>query len=220
MSTKKVNPETSEEPVEEINQEGQMEGNADQQHIEVEVEGPEEVSDNEENSSSGEVQNSEEVEAMDEVSSLKQQLEQSQQEAQEYKDQLIRMQAEFANFRKRKEKEMGEMIRFANEDLIKILLPILDNFDRTLDAIEKTDNLTAIKEGIEMVDGSMKRSLEKVGLQPIDCKDQAFDPAFHEAISSLEVEEEDKKGKILDEVEKGYLLKDKVIRFSKVIVAE
>ena len=220
MSTKKVNPETSEDHVEEINQKAQSEKEAAQQQIEVEVEGPDEVADNEGNNSSDEPNDSEVVEGADELNALKQQLEQSQKEAQEYKDQFIRMQAEFANFRKRKEKEMGEMIRFANEDLIKILLPILDNFDRTLDAIEKTDNLAAVKEGIELVDASMKRSLEKVGLQPIDCKDQSFDPAYHEAISSLEVEEEDKKGKILDEVEKGYLLKDKVIRFSKVIVAE
>jgi len=112
------------------------------------------------------------------------------------------------------------MVRFANEDLIKNLLPILDNFDRTLDAIEKSDNLAAIKEGISLVDSSMKYQLQKIGLEPIACKGKPFDPALHDAISSLEVEEEEKKGTILDEVERGYVLKDKVIRFSKVIVAE
>ncbi len=220
MSTKKVNPDTLEENAEDVSPEQRKEETKDQKRQQSEEQNPGEDAENEGDSHPGEDRVSEGEEGLDELSALKKQLEKSQLEAQEYKDQLIRMQAEFSNFRKRKEKEMGDMIRFANEDLIKILLPILDNFDRTLDAIEKTDNLAAVKEGIELVDASMKRSLEKVGLTPIDCKDQDFDPSFHEAISSLEVEEEDKKGKILDEVEKGYILKDKVIRFSKVIVAE
>jgi len=154
------------------------------------------------------------------VQQLREKLEETEAELASAKEQLMRMQAEFINFRKRKEKEMLDTIRFANEELIKTLLPIVDNFDRTLDAIEKTDNLTAIKDGIRIVDHSMKHQLEKIGVKPIDCLNKDFDAQYHDAISCVPVEEEEKKGKVIDEVEKGYMLKDKVIRFSKVIVGE
>ena len=208
MSTKEVNPDALDETPTDVEQE----------EVSSKEEVNEEVTENEEEAP--EEEESQDTGEEDGPASLEDQLEASQRETQEYKDQLMRLQAEFSNFRKRKEKEMGEMIRFANEDLIKTILPILDNFDRTLDAIEKSDNLAAIKEGIGMVDSSMRQQLEKVGLKPIICKEQPFDPNYHDAISSLEVEDESKKGTILDEVEKGYMLKDKVIRFSKVIVAE
>lgn len=213
MSTKEVNPDALDETSVEIEKE----------EVTVNEEGNEEVVENQEVSEEEAIDTEEGPDNSEEKKgsvSLEEQLEASQREAQDYKEQLMRLQAEFSNFRKRKEKETGEMIRFANEDLIKMILPILDNFDRTLDAIEKSDNLAAIKEGIGMVDSSMRQQLEKVGLKPIDCKEQPFDPSYHDAISSLEVEDESKKGTILDEVEKGYILKDKVIRFSKVIVAE
>lgn len=132
----------------------------------------------------------------------------------------LRLQADFVNFRKRKEKEVTDSKRFANQDLLTKLLPILDNFDRTLDAIEKTDNLTAVKEGITLVDTNLRKTLAKIGLEPIETKGKPFDSEIHEAITSIPVEDEAQKGNIVDEVEKGYKLKDRVIRFSKVIVGE
>lgn len=135
-------------------------------------------------------------------------------------DQYLRLQAEFQNFRKRKERELSEAIRFANADLLLKLLPILDNFARTLEAIEKTDNLSAIKDGIALVDQSMKKQFEKVGLTPIECVGEVFNVELHEAITAVPVAEEAKKGTVIDEVEKGYMLKDKVLRFSKVVVGE
>ena len=145
--------------------------------------------------------------------------EQLRQALAESQDQYLRLQAEFQNFRKRKERELGEAIRFANAELLLKLLPILDNFERTLDAIEKTDNLSAIKDGITLVDQSMKKQLEKTGLVLIESVGQPFDVDLHEAITAVEVEDE-KKGKVIEEVEKGYKFKDKVLRFSKVIVGE
>lgn len=150
----------------------------------------------------------------------KSELEQLRSSLAESQDQYIRLQAEFQNFRKRKERELGEAIRFANGDLLLKLLPILDNFSRTLEAIEKTDNLAAIKEGIELVSQSMQKQFEKVGLTEIKSVGQDFNVELHEAITAVPVEEEAKKGKVIDEVEKGYRLKDKVLRFSKVIVGE
>jgi molecular chaperone GrpE len=159
-------------------------------------------------------------EAMETVAHLQLQLRDTRNQLQQSSEQLLRLQAEFQNFRKRKEKETAQQLRFANEDLLKTLLPILDNFDRTLEAIEKTDNLTAIKEGIQLVDASMKRQLKKTGLEPIESKGKPFDPAFHEAITTVPVDDEAMKGQVIDEIEKGYQLKDRVIRFSKVIVGE
>lgn len=158
--------------------------------------------------------------AMKAIAELRLELRKAQKEAGEHKSQALRLQADFINFRKRKEKEMGDTVRFANEDLVKELLPVLDNFDRTLDAIDKTDNLAAVKEGITLVSNSMRRQLNKIGLEPIDSKGKKFDVNVHDAITSIPVEEEKKKGVVIDEVEKGYKLKDKVIRFSKVVVGE
>ncbi|WNJ21235.1 nucleotide exchange factor GrpE [Pontibacter sp. G13] len=136
------------------------------------------------------------------------------------KNQLMRLQADFENQRKRQRKELGDTVRFANQDLLKDLLPVLDNFDRTLKAIDKTDNLAAIKEGIGMVSSSMQRQLAKIGLEPIKAVGEDFDSNFHEAVTSIPAPDESQVGKVIDEVEKGYKLKDRVIRFSKVIVGE
>ncbi len=151
---------------------------------------------------------------------LKAELAKTQAALKEATDQNLRLNADFINFRKRKEKEMGEVVRFANQELVKQLLPILDNFDRTLQAIEKTDNLAAIKEGIEGVNRNMQRTLEKIGLTPIEAMGTPFNSEIHEAVTSIPVEDEEQKEKVVDEIEKGYKLKDKVVRFSKVIVGE
>ncbi|MFN0203774.1 MAG: nucleotide exchange factor GrpE [Bacteroidia bacterium] len=156
----------------------------------------------------------------EELAALKAELAKTQAELAEAKDQNLRFQADFINFRKRKEKEMAETIAFANEGLIKTMLPILDDFARTLVAIEKTDNLTAIKEGIALVAKNMQHIFNKAGVEPIEAIGQPFHPDFHEAITSISVEEEEKKGLVFDEIEKGFKLKEKVIRFSKVVVAE
>ena len=159
-------------------------------------------------------------EAMKALAQLRLELRETKKEMEEQKSQNMRLQADFINFRKRKEKEVADMARFANEDLLKELLPVLDNFDRTLDAIEKTDNLSAVKEGISLVSSNMRRQLKKIGLEPIDSKGKAFDVNLHDAITSIPVEDEKQKGVVIDEVEKGYKLKEKVIRFSKVVVGE
>jgi len=159
-------------------------------------------------------------EAMKALAELQLKLRETQRELEEQKSLAMRLQADFINFRKRKEKEMSDTVRFANEDLLKELLPILDNFDRALEAIDKTDNLAAVKEGIGLVSNNMRRQLGKIGLEPIESKGKEFDVNLHDAITSVPVEEEEKKGIVIDEIEKGYRLKDKVIRFSKVVVGE
>lgn len=159
-------------------------------------------------------------EAMAAIANLQLQLRTAEEGLKAQQEQNLRLQADFINFRKRKERETSDMVRFANQDLIRELLPVLDNFDRTLDAIDKTDNLTAIKEGIALVDQSMKRQLQKIGLEPIEAKGKAFDSEWHEAITTVPAPDESQQGMVIDEIEKGYKLKERVIRFSKVVVGE
>lgn len=139
--------------------------------------------------------------------------------AQEATDQYLRLLAEFDNFRKRSRREYDQLLEYASEKVLSAVLPVLDDFDRTLTAMEKTDNLSSIKEGITMVTNKLQKTLEKEGLNLIDSVGADFDSKLHEAIHSVEVPDE-KKGKVLEQVEKGYRLKDKVIRYAKVIVGE
>ncbi len=159
-------------------------------------------------------------EAMEAIAKLQLELRTAKAEAKDAQETSLRLQADFVNFRKRQEKEAANTIRFANEDLLLKLLPILDNFDRTLATIEKTDNLSAIKEGIVLVEKNMRKQLNKVGLEPVEAKGKEFDSELHEAITAVPVEDEGQKGKVIDEVEKGYKLKDRVIRYAKVVVGE
>lgn len=158
--------------------------------------------------------------AQAENAALKAQLEAAQAKAKQQEENYIRLHAEWDNYRKRKDKEYSDRLQYAHADLLKEFLPIMDNIERTLKSIEKTDNLAAVKEGIELVAKNIHRQFDKVGLSPIESIDQEFDYELHEAISSIPVEEEEKKGKVIDEVEKGYKFKDRVIRFSKVVVGE
>ncbi|RMG66999.1 MAG: nucleotide exchange factor GrpE, partial [Bacteroidetes bacterium] len=150
-------------------------------------------------------------EAMEALANLQLKLRTTEAALKTQQEQYLRLQADFQNFRKRKERETTDMIRFANQDLIRELLPVLDNFDRTLDAIEKTDNLTAVKEGIALVDQSMKRQLQKIGLEPIEAKGKEFDSTWHEAVTTIPAPDESQQGIVMDEIEKGYKLKERVI---------
>ena len=135
------------------------------------------------------------------------------------KDQYIRLLAEFDNFRKRTSRERVELIKTAGEDVISVLLPVLDDFERTIVAIQKTDNLASIRDGIRLVTENFFKALHKKGLVQIKSVGENFDSTVHEAITTISVEEE-MKNKVVDEVEKGYRLHEKVIRFSKVVVGE
>lgn len=153
------------------------------------------------------------------IAALSAELARTREELNNEKDAHLRLQAEFVNFRKRKEKEASDSIRFANADMAKTLLPLLDDFERTLSVIEKTDNLAAIKEGIEMVNKNFVRIFGKIGVQAIeDPKGKPFDSNLHEVITTVSLP--DQADIVIDVVEKGYVYHDKVIRFTKVVVAE
>lgn len=154
------------------------------------------------------------------IAELHLKLRDSESELNKQQDLRLRLQADFDNFRKRKNKEMSDSIRFANQELLLQLIPVLDNFDRTLDAIEKTDNLSAVKDGIAVVDKSMKKTFKKIGMEPITSVGKELNPEFHEVITTVPVDEKKKKGVVIDEIEKGYKLKDRVIRVAKVVIGE
>ena len=138
----------------------------------------------------------------------------------EANEQIIRLQADFINFRKRKEKEAADSIIFGNVELIKLILPSLDDLERTLKVIENTDNLAAIQQGLRLVSNNFNRTLSKIGLEAIESVGTPFNSEYHEAISTIPVVEDDKKGIVLDEAIKGYRYKDRIIRVSQVIIGE
>ncbi|NJN41257.1 MAG: nucleotide exchange factor GrpE [Flammeovirgaceae bacterium] len=135
----------------------------------------------------------------------------------EAKDKYIRLYAEFENHRKRTAKEKLDLILSANEDLIRMLLPIVDDFERAEKAINESDAKNI--EGYKLIHQKLKRLLEQYGVKQMDVNESEFNPDLHEAITQIEVEDE-KKGKIVETMEAGYMLRDKVIRFAKVVVGK
>lgn len=163
---------------------------------------------------------SEENGGADELALLQENNKKLQQDLEESNGKYLRLMAEFDNFRKRTRREAEAFREYASEGLMKALLPVLDDFGRTFTAMEKTDNLASLKEGVVMVNDKLVKILEKEGLKPLESLGKDFDSELHDAIHSLPVDDEEKKGKVLDVVEKGYRMKDKVIRYSKVVVGE
>ena len=147
------------------------------------------------------------------VADLEQQLEK------EKKEYLFLM-AEFDNFRKRTLKEKSDLIKNAGEGVLKGLLPIMDDFERGIKAAESNPEADSVKEGVNLIYNKLKKYLEQNGVKEIDPTDDAFDTEKHEAISAVPVPDESKKGKILDTVEKGYTINDKVLRHAKVVVGQ
>ncbi|TRX61286.1 nucleotide exchange factor GrpE [Fulvivirga sp. M361] len=143
-----------------------------------------------------------------------------QDELAESKDKYLRLYSEFDNFRRRTAKEKLEMVQTANEDLIKSLLPVMDDIERAEKSFsEEGTDIKAIKEGIELIFNKFKKALEQKGLNSMDDKEGLdFDPEFHEAITQIPAPNKKLKGKVVDTVEKGYLLNEKVIRYAKVVI--
>ena len=136
------------------------------------------------------------------------------------KKEYLFLMAEFDNFRKRTIKEKAELIKNAAEAVLKGLLPIVDDFERGLNATENVEDPAAVREGMELIYQKLVKYLEKNGVKAIDPEDREFDTNRHEAISAVPVQDEAQKGKILDTVEKGYMLNDKVLRHAKVVVGQ
>ena len=141
-------------------------------------------------------------------------------EHEELRDKYMRIYADFDNFRKRALKEKADLIRTAAQDTLSALLPVLDDFDRAKANSEKEGSSEVMTEGIQLVYNKLFSTLRNMGLEAMDTHNQPFDPEFHEAITEVPVLDEALKGKIVDTVEKGYKLSDKIIRYAKVVVGK
>lgn len=138
----------------------------------------------------------------------------------ELKDKYLRLVAEYDNFRKRTAKEKIELRELTKSALLIDFLSIVDDVDRAILHIDEVKDIDATVEGVKLINGKFKEFLKTQGIEEIHAKDQEFDTDFHEAITRFPVEDEDKKGKVIDVVQKGYKINDRVIRFAKVVVGE
>ena len=145
-------------------------------------------------------------------------LEKAQKEVEELKKQLLYKTAEFENYRKRTLKEKAELILNGGEKTIAAILPVLDDFERAI--ADKSEDPKAIKEGVQMIFNKFTKTLEGLGVKKIETADKDFDVDYHEAIAMVPGMGDDKKGKVIDCVQTGYTLNDKVIRHSKVAVGQ
>lgn len=135
-------------------------------------------------------------------------------------DKYIRLAADFDNYRKRMLKERMELIKTAGEDVLISFLPILDDVERAMKSIHESQDMEAVKTGVELIYSKLKDFLTQKGIKEIEALNQPFNTDFHEAITKIPVDNQDKKGKVVDVVQKGYTLHDKVVRFPKVVVGE
>ncbi len=162
----------------------------------------------------------EQTEAKEEKAPEKSEAEVQAEKLAEINDKYVRLSAEFDNYRRRTLKEKMELTKTAGESLIIGLLPVIDDFDRALSHIDEAKDIDALKEGIKLIYNKFNEYLTQKGVKEINAKEEVFDTDVHEAITKIPAPTEDMKGKVIDCVEKGYTLNDKVIRFSKVVVGE
>ncbi len=163
---------------------------------------------------------SEETEELTPEQKLEKELETAKQTIQEQNDKYLRLAAEFDNYRKRTMKEKADLIKNGGEKTICAVLPILDDFERALQNMEKAEDVKAVYEGVDLIFQKFQKALTQEGLEKLNPIGETFDTDFHEAIALVPAPSEDQKGKVLDCVQTGYKLNDKVIRHAKVVVAQ
>ena len=189
-----------------------------EKEINIEDGNVQETVQNENNEQTTQNENTEENQNADNKAEEVDPLTKAQQEVEELKKQLLYKTAEFENYRKRTLKEKAELILNGGEKTVAAILPILDDFERAI--ADKSEDPKAIKEGVQMIFNKFVKTLEGLGVKKIDTNDKDFDVDFHEAIAMVPGMGDDKKGKIIDCVQTGYTMNDKVIRHAKVAVGQ
>lgn len=162
----------------------------------------------------------EEEEASNETSGEKDELTAAQEEIAQLKDKYLRSVAEFDNYRKRTLKEKAELILNGSEKAVQAILPIIDDMERAIANAEKTDDVNVLREGMQLIYQKTNKIMESLGVKKIETDNADFDTNFHEAVAMVPGMGDDKKGKVLDCVQTGYTLNDKVIRHAKVAVGQ
>lgn len=135
-------------------------------------------------------------------------------------DRYLRLVAEFDNFKKRNAKERLEWMKNAGQDIIQSILPTLDDFNRAIKQMETSIDIASVKDGVQLIHNKLKSTLELRGLKQLESIGQEFNPELHEAITEIPSPTEELKGKVVDEIESGYSLNDKMLRYAKVIVGK
>ena len=157
---------------------------------------------------------------LDEISAREEEVERLKEELQEQKDKYLRLFAEFDNFRKRSARENLELRQTAGKEVIVSMLDVLDDCDRAEKQLQATNDITQIKEGVQLVFSKLRTTLQSRGLKAMQSVNTDFDVEKHEAITEIPVPDPALKGKVIDEVQKGYYLNDKIIRHAKVVVGK
>ena len=147
-------------------------------------------------------------------------LEKAKEDLQEAKDKYLRLAAEFENFKRRTSKERMELIQTAGRDVIADMLEVMDDYDRAEKQLETSEDIPQVKEGVALIFNKLKNKLQARGLKAMDCIGKDFDVDLHEAITEIPATSRELKGKVVDEVVKGYYLNDKIIRHAKVVVGK
>ncbi|MVZ66975.1 nucleotide exchange factor GrpE [Sphingobacterium sp. DK4209] len=138
----------------------------------------------------------------------------------ESNDRYARLVAEFDNYKKRTSKEKLDLMQSAGKDVLIKLLPVLDDFDRSMSFMKDIPNDDSVKQGVDLVNTKFRKTMEQLGLKEMDVIGKPFDPEYQEAITSIPAPTDDLKNKVIDVIEKGYFLNDSVIRFAKVVVGQ
>ena len=194
-----------------------MNTNEENKEQEINVEGEEKVTVDE---TTDEATQNEQNDSQENEAEEKDPLEAANEQIEELKDKYLRAVAEFDNYKKRTLKEKAELILNGGEKTIVAILPILDDMERAAASAEKTDDIKALEEGWELIFKKLKKILEGMGVKEIETNDADFNVDFHEAIAMVPGMGDDKKGKVIDCVQTGYTLNDKVIRHAKVAVGQ
>lgn len=167
-----------------------------------------------------EISETEDVEGADELETLKNLLAERDSQLEQQKKEYLFLMAEFDNFRKRTVRERADLLKNAAESVLKGLLPIVDDFERGLEAVKDSSDASAVKEGMQLIYNKLVKYLEQNGVKEIPTDNVDFDTEYHEAIAMVPTGDESKKGKVIDTVLKGYTLNDKVLRHAKVAVGQ
>lgn len=152
--------------------------------------------------------------------SIDEELAKKQAEYDELHGKYLRIYSEFDNFRKRTTREKLDLIDTANEKLMLDILPVVDDFERAMMSMKDAGDVKSVQEGVVLIFNKLKGILERNGLEEIDCLEKEFDPEIHEALTKIPAPKKKLRGKVVDQIQKGYKLKNKVIRFAKVVVGE
>ena len=154
-----------------------------------------------------------------EIEELKKKVEEKEKELREHHDRLLRVAADFDNYKKRAAKEKEEWVKFANEDLIKSILPFVDNLERAVNHSEKTEDIQSLVDGIKLTLQQLLQTLNRFGVSPIESLGKPFDPAVHEAMLVVETDQHE-PNQVVEEFQKGYLLNDRLLRPATVSVSK